>query len=93
MNSGLPQEQSINRQGRILVAEDDTVSRKLVNRMLHNNDYEVLLARDGEEAVAMYDSHSDIVLILMDDDESVQIIGLSACAMKGETMKKELAWE
>ena len=35
---------------RILVAEDDDISRRLVTAMLHRLDYEVIEARDGDEA-------------------------------------------
>ncbi|CAJ1946320.1 unnamed protein product [Cylindrotheca closterium] len=65
--SMMPQESSphlIN--GKILVAEDDPVSRKLAQRMLTRNGYEVVLAKDGEEAVSCCKSHDDIALILMD---------------------------
>ena len=53
--------------GKILVAEDDPVSRKLVSRMLQRTGYNVLLACDGREAVTQYQEHKqDVVLILMD---------------------------
>lgn len=53
--------------GKILVAEDDPVSRKLVTRMLQRSGYNVLLACDGTEAVTQYQEHKqDVVLILMD---------------------------
>ena len=51
---------------KILVAEDDPVSRKLVSRMLQRTGYTVVLACDGEEAVNTYSSDSDIALVLMD---------------------------
>ncbi|CAB9528266.1 Peroxide stress-activated histidine kinase mak2 [Seminavis robusta] len=41
---------------KILVAEDDPVSRKLVHRMLKRTGYDVTLACNGEEAVNAYNS-------------------------------------
>lgn len=52
--------------GKVLVAEDDTVSRKLAHRMLTRFGYEVVLAKHGEEAVSLFESSDDISLILMD---------------------------
>lgn len=53
-------------EGRILVAEDEKVSRRLVKRMLELSGYEVILAEDGCQAVECFKSHNDIALILMD---------------------------
>jgi len=55
-----------NRQGRILVAEDDAARPILVRRMLSNAAYDVILAHNGEEAVQLYEVNNDIALILMD---------------------------
>ncbi|CAJ1946369.1 unnamed protein product [Cylindrotheca closterium] len=63
--------------GKVLVAEDDPVSRKLAHRMLTRFGYEVLLAQNGEEAVSLYESHDDISLILM-DVQMPKLDGLSA---------------
>lgn len=63
--------------GKILVAEDDTVSRKLANRMLTRFGYNVVLAKDGEEAVSCFESSDDIALILM-DVQMPKMDGLSA---------------
>jgi len=49
------------------VAEDDPVSRKLVSRMLQRTGYQVLLACNGEEAVAAYKCmEGEVSLVLMD---------------------------
>jgi len=53
-------------QGKVLVAEDEPVSRRMVHRMLNIAGYDVILAEDGEQAVGKFQSHDDIVLILMD---------------------------
>ena len=51
----------------ILLAEDDTTSRKLATRMLQKAGFEVLPARDGSEAVSLFQQHqAKIDLILMD---------------------------
>ena len=52
--------------GKVLVAEDEHVSRRLVKRMLEISGYEVLLAEDGLQAVEKYKTNDDIALILMD---------------------------
>ena len=52
---------------KILLAEDDTVSRKMVTRMLEKAGYEVLPAVDGIEAVCLFKEHHDTIdLVLMD---------------------------
>jgi anti-sigma regulatory factor (Ser/Thr protein kinase) len=50
----------------VLVAEDDVVSRKLVQKILQKAGYKVILARNGKEAVEKFESNQDIALILMD---------------------------
>ena len=53
--------------GKVLVAEDDKVSRRLAERILRRAGYETLLACDGQEAVDIYrEKHDEIALILMD---------------------------
>jgi CheY-like chemotaxis protein len=53
--------------GKILLAEDDPVSRKMVQRMLQKVNCEVLCAVDGNEAVRLFQNHHfEIDLILMD---------------------------
>ena len=51
----------------ILVAEDDTSVRRLVESILRKFGYEVLLARDGQDAVEKFSANRErIQLILMD---------------------------
>lgn len=66
MSTGKPKSNETTIEGKILVAEDDTVSRRLVQRMLHISGYETILAEDGEQAVRKYQENESIVLILMD---------------------------
>ena len=52
---------------KILVSEDDRVSRRMIHRMLTASGYDVLLATNGQEAVSTYEEHhQEIGLILMD---------------------------
>jgi len=51
--------------GRILVAEDDPLIRKLLNQMLNLGGFEIDLAMNGEEAVKMWEAGA-YDLILMD---------------------------
>lgn len=51
---------------KILIADDDTVSRKLISRILTNWGYEVIQATDGGEAWAAFQSNSRIHLAILD---------------------------
>ena len=52
---------------KVLLAEDDPVSRKIAVRMVELAGYKVIVAKDGSEAVALFEQHqSEIGLILMD---------------------------
>lgn len=48
------------RTGRILVMDDDEQIRSLTGKMLERLDYKADLARDGDEAVAMYKRYFDV---------------------------------
>jgi PAS domain S-box-containing protein len=51
----------------ILVAEDEDMVRKLVVRILENAGYRVLSARDGDDALRLYEEYADeIDMILLD---------------------------
>jgi len=59
----LPEKKS----GKILLAEDDPVSRRIASRMLQKAGYDILVAEDGMEAVSMFEKHqSEIILVLCD---------------------------
>ena len=48
----------------ILVAEDEGLLRRLIERVLIKNGYNVVLAQDGEEALKLLEKHSiDIALL------------------------------
>lgn len=51
---------------KILVVDDESRMRKLVNDFLTRSGYEVIEAADGEEAVDMFYSDKDISLIILD---------------------------
>jgi PAS domain S-box-containing protein len=50
---------------RVLLAEDHAVNRALAVRLLENAGHDVVVARDGREAVAMFQRHP-VDLVLMD---------------------------
>lgn len=52
--------------GKILVVDDESRMRKLVRDFLVKNHYEVLEAADGEEALELFFSQKDIVLVVLD---------------------------
>lgn len=51
---------------KILVVDDESRMRKLVRDFLEKQDYEVLEAADGEEAVDIFFKEKEIALILLD---------------------------
>lgn len=51
----------------ILVAEDDEILRVLLTTILTEFGYEVLVAEDGEEAVAMFSEHRDVIQLVIFD--------------------------
>jgi PAS domain S-box-containing protein len=50
----------------ILVAEDEIIVREYLKSLLERAGYRVVVAGDGEEAVAMFEEHDDISLVLSD---------------------------
>jgi two-component system NtrC family sensor kinase len=50
----------------ILVAEDEEAIRNLAERSLRGYGYEVLAARDGVEAVAIFEAHPEIAIAVLD---------------------------
>ncbi|MCP4657349.1 MAG: response regulator, partial [bacterium] len=51
----------------ILMAEDDEIVSRPVSRLLRERGYEVLLARDGAEAVRLFEAHAErIALVFLD---------------------------
>ena len=62
----------------ILVAEDETVSRRLVKRMLEVSGYNVLLAEDGSQAVEMFKNHTNNISLILMDVQMPHLDGLAA---------------
>ena len=51
---------------KVLVVDDESRMRKLVKDFLVREDYEVIEAGDGEEALDIFYSEKDIALIILD---------------------------
>lgn len=51
---------------KILVVDDESRMRKLVRDFLVKNQYEVLEAGDGEEAMEIFFAQKDISLVVLD---------------------------
>ncbi len=51
----------------ILIAEDESIVRNLAARVLEENGYTVLIARDGEEALRLFEENGDIIDLAMLD--------------------------
>ena len=53
--------------GTVLLAEDDSVSRKIATRMLEKAGCEVLAAQDGSIAVSMFEEHHERIGLVLTD--------------------------
>ena len=67
----LPKEQAVSQpvmrgQEKILVVDDDDANRDVVHQILASLGYDVIVARDGLEAVALYQDRNDIDLVVLD---------------------------
>ena len=51
----------------ILVAEDEEGIRRATKRALEARGYRVLLARDGEEAIEVFEAHEDAIDLILAD--------------------------
>lgn len=63
INSRLGDEMS---KAKILVVDDEQRMRKLVTDFLHHEDYTVVEAKDGEEAIDLFFSDNTIELVILD---------------------------
>jgi CheY-like chemotaxis protein len=52
--------------GTVLVVDDEETVRSFVQRALHHNGYQVLLAEDGWQAIQVLGAHPEIVAIVLD---------------------------
>ena len=69
----VPQHEKITKQNfkefsgeRVLVAEDNLISQKVLTGLLAGSGIEVLIANDGQEALDILENNSDFLMILMD---------------------------
>lgn len=51
---------------KILIADDDDIIRNLIKDLLEEQDYEVLIAKDGSEAIDVFFAHQEIDLVILD---------------------------
>lgn len=50
----------------ILIAEDDNINFLLFNKLMENSNFTIIRAKDGEEAIALFQDNQDVDLVLMD---------------------------
>jgi CheY-like chemotaxis protein len=89
----------------ILIVEDTELNIDLLTQLLED-DYNLLVAKDGAQGVAMAEQHPDLILMdislpIMDGYEATRtirkthphlpVIGLSAHAMQGDADKAKAA--
>ena len=55
-----------NKKKTVLIAEDDELSYLVLKKLLSQGSYKILHARDGKEAVELFQLNNDVGLILMD---------------------------
>jgi CheY-like chemotaxis protein len=51
---------------KILIVDDDEFNRKILLDILEETAYEVLVAQDGKEGLAMLETHPDTAVVLLD---------------------------
>src|ERR1035438_9132123 len=61
----------------ILVVDDSVVSRKLVELALESQDYELLFAKSGEEALELFQQHAPSIVVT--DWMLPDLTGLEVC--------------
>jgi two-component system cell cycle sensor histidine kinase/response regulator CckA len=71
--------------GTILLAEDDMGVRDLASRVLGREGYRVLAARDGEEAVRLFEQNKASISVAILDDVMPKLNGLSVLERIRET--------
>lgn len=59
-------EEQVKQNAIILIAEDESINQRLIKFILEQNGYKAVIADDGEEALATFEEHPEIALILMD---------------------------
>ncbi|HSS98695.1 MAG TPA: response regulator, partial [Terriglobales bacterium] len=74
-NSGDPQQ--TNQDLKILVADDSAIYRKLVEHTLADDNYNVIFAKNGREALDLYAKHTPALVIT--DWTMPDISGLELC--------------
>ena len=74
---------------KILVVDDESRMRKLVRDFLVREDYEVLEAGDGEEALDIFYKEKNIALIIL-DVMMPKINGWDVCREVRETSKFQI---
>ena len=72
----------------ILVAEDEGLLRRLIERVLIKNGYTVVLAQDGEEALTLLEKHSiDIALLDVHMPHKSGLVVLNVIQRKHKNIK------
>ena len=74
--------ESANPKGVILLVDDDEIVLEVGGKMLQHIGYEVLIARDGEEAIGVFDKHQDMVDVI--------ILDMRLPGMNGATVFEQL---
>jgi len=76
--------ESINPKGVILLVDDDEIVLEVGGKMLQHLGYEVLKARDGQEALTVFDKHHNRVDVIILD---MRLPGMNGDTVFGELRK------
>jgi PAS domain S-box-containing protein len=82
----IPVSREVKRKRRLLLAEDDPISRKVIGLMLQHSNFDLDIAENGLQAVELWEK-GNYDLVLMD----VQMPGLDGFAATGAIREKERA--
>lgn len=66
----------VEHQPTVLVAEDEAPMRGLVETVLKQQDFRVLLASDGEQAIGLYRSNQQLIDVVLLDGDLPKLGGL-----------------
>jgi len=81
---------SIQKPHQVLVVDDSPVYRKLIEHVLAGQPYQLLYAKDGKEALALYHAHSPVIVV--SDWMMPDLSGLELCRKIRESKSRQYTY-